>query len=123
MIAEEDAWEGFPGTPHPKRTKKMIRLFAEEAMVLGGHHFLESSPHGGLNGLRPCPEIKRYALRALITSCLPAAWRYFGVNYYREIAELIPEDFYDRLEDLDALRPRSLAECVSDGAAFNSEAW
>jgi hypothetical protein len=55
--------------------------------------------------------VKRLALRALITSALPPAWRYFGVNHYREISAMIPDEFFDRMRACEHLRPSNVSAC------------
>lgn len=84
-------------------------------MVLVAHHYLEATT----SRFRTCPEVKRFALRALITSALPPAWRYFGVNHYREISNLMPDEFYDRISNLEFLRPHNDNQCVVSNLTCN----
>jgi len=64
----------------------------------------------------PPAQLERAALRRLIQSGLPEAWRYFGVNHYREIAALIPETWPERIADLEHLRGDALNTCDDESA-------
>jgi hypothetical protein len=85
-VSEPRAWEGFPGRSGDDRRDRMIDLFAEETMVLAAERRLlpDGSDH-------PEGKLLRWAIRNLITSSMPEGLRYFGVNYYREIMDRIPE--------------------------------
>lgn len=85
-VSEPRAWEGFPERSGDAKRDRMIDLFAEEAMVLAAERSL--APDGSTH---PEGKLVRWALRTLITSKVPEGLRYFGVNYYREIADRIPE--------------------------------
>src|SRR5690554_476557 len=101
-IGEEGAWDAFPNATPQDRRPKMISLFAEEAMVLAAERFLGPALDEASRDPR---QLIRWALRNLITSRLPESWRYFGVNYYRDIAARIPERWVDSIRDLESLRP------------------
>lgn len=88
-VEEPRAWEGFPSLPGEARRERMIDLFAEEAMVMGAERAIR--PLAGEEGQsHPEGELQRWALRMVIVSSMPEGLRYFGVNYYREIAARIP---------------------------------
>jgi hypothetical protein len=55
-------------------------------------------------------------LRRLIQSALPEAWRYFGVNNYREISALIPDTWIRRIADLELSRPDVSNACQGENA-------
>lgn len=101
LVDSEGAWQGFPQLEGDEKLRSMRRLFAEEAMVLAATLHLESSRQT----THPPAQLKRAALRRLIQSALPEAWRYFGINNYREIAALIPESWVERVAELERLRP------------------
>lgn len=101
-VDEEGAWAAFPEALPEERRSKMIAVFAEEAMVLAAERFLAPLVDGSDH--EP-GKLMRWALRSLITSHLPESWRYFGVNYYREIAASIPERWVEPIRDLESLRP------------------
>lgn len=103
---EPRAWEGFPERTGASRRERMIDLFAEETMVMAAEQRLLPSID---RKAHPEAELTNWALRALITSTMPEGLRYFGVNYYREIAERVPRGWLDRIADLERLRPT----CVS----------
>ncbi|WP_437507776.1 DUF7277 domain-containing protein [Sorangium sp. So ce1099] len=107
---EPRAWDGFPERPAPSRRERMIDLFAEEGMVIAAERRLLSPAIEG--ELHPEAELTRWALRALITSSMPENLRYFGVNYYREIAARIPRGWMSAIKDMEHLRPA----CASPGA-------
>lgn len=111
MVRCVGAWQAFPDRDPQERTDFMRRVMAEEAMVFAGHKYVETERS---ESQYPSKALKRYALRNLLTGGLPQAWRYFGVNNYREIASLIPEDFLDEMSELDALRPNSKNSCASE---------
>lgn len=102
-VGEPRAWEGFPERPAAERRERMIDLLAEEVMVLAAERHLSQPAVGG--ELPPEAQLTRWALRSLITGSLPEGLRYFGVNYYREIADRIPRGWLRGLEDLEPLRP------------------
>ena len=101
LVDEEGAWQGFPQLEGDEKLQQMRRLFAEEAMVLAATLYLRSARQT----THPPAQLKRGALRRLIQSALPEAWRYFGINNYREIAALIPETWQERIRELEHLRP------------------
>lgn len=111
LVRVEGAWLAFPDSPPEERKSRMIQLLAEEAMVHAGHRALEFDAN---QALPLASEMKRKALRSVIWSHLPAAWRYFAVNHYDSISALIPENLYDRIEDLQHLRPNLTGLCLSD---------
>lgn len=96
------AWEGFPERPGPSRRERMIDLFAEETLVLAAERSLQPAiddkPH-------PEGELTRWALRTLITGTLPEGLRYFGVNYYREIMDRLPQGFLARIAGIEPPPP------------------
>lgn len=112
MVDSEGAWQAFPHLEGDDKLHKMRLLFAEEAMVLAANLHLES-PH---QLTHPPAQLKRAALRRLIQSALPEAWRYFGVNNYREISALIPETWVERISDLEHLRPDLPNACGDERA-------
>jgi hypothetical protein len=97
IVAEAGAWKAFPSLPGAERTSKMRQLIAEEAMVFAAHCRYDER---GFPGARSDSELKRYALREIAMSHLPEDWRYFTVNHYREIADLIPENWSVKVQDL-----------------------
>lgn len=97
VASEPDAWKAFPSLSGAARIEKMRMLLAEEAMVFAAHSRLDER---GFPEARSDSELKRFALREIAMSHLPEDWRYFCVNHYREIAELIPEDWGKLVEDL-----------------------
>ncbi|HTV19811.1 MAG TPA: hypothetical protein VMG12_14095 [Polyangiaceae bacterium] len=110
MVEREGAWQGFPRLEGADKLHAMRTLFAEEALVLAATLHLQSPRQ-----LTHAPaQLKRAALRRLIQSALPEAWRYFGVNNYREIAELIPEAWVERVSELEPLRPDASKTCDED---------
>ena len=96
-IEEPRAWEGFPERTGPERRERMIDLFAEETMVMGGERSLLPLPEDEKS--HPEGELTRWALRTLITCTMPEGVRYFGVNYYREIMERVPRGWLMRVAD------------------------
>ena len=75
-----------------------------------------SNPAIALNKLpttsRPIHQVRQ----RLIQSALPEAWRYFGINNYREISALIPETWLERVSDLEHLRPDVRNSCHGSSA-------
>ncbi|MEY4550049.1 MAG: hypothetical protein RL685_6244 [Pseudomonadota bacterium] len=113
-LADRDgAWQAFPQLEGDEKLHCMRQLFAEEALVLAATLHLQS-PH---QTTHPPAQLKRAALRRLIQSALPEAWRYFGINNYREIAALMPETWLERISELEHLRPDASKTCA-DGAAL-----
>lgn len=112
MVDTEGAWQAFPQLEGDEKLQSMRLLFAEEAMVLAATLHLESARQT----THPPAQLQRAALRRLIQSALPEAWRYFGVNNYREIAALIPPHWVQRIADLEHLRPDSSNLCQVEGA-------
>ena len=53
----------------------------------------------------PAAELTRWAVRGLITSTMPEGLRYFGVNYYREIMERVPQGFLAKVADIEPPQP------------------
>jgi hypothetical protein len=107
IVDSKGAWQGFPQLKGNEKLHNMRLLFAEEAMVLAASIHLKS-PRQTTN---PAAQLKRAALRTLIQSALPEAWRYFGINNYREISALIPETWLERITDLEHLRPDASHAC------------
>lgn len=101
LVDRDGAWQAFPQLEGDDKLHSMRLLFAEEAMVLAATLHL-SSPR---QTTHPPAQLKRAALRRLIQSALPEAWRYFGINNYREISTLIPETWVERITELEHLRP------------------
>jgi hypothetical protein len=97
VVSEPDAWKAFPHLTGDERIARMHRLMAEEAMVFAAHCRYDER---GFPGGRSDAELKRFALREFAMSHLPEDWRYFCVNHYREIADLIPEDWGKSVEEL-----------------------
>ncbi|HKO94183.1 MAG TPA: hypothetical protein VJU61_23680 [Polyangiaceae bacterium] len=112
MVDIDGAWQAFPRLKGDEKLHQMRLLFAEEAMVLAATIHLKS-PRQATNS--PA-QLKRAALRTLIQSALPEAWRYFGINNYREIAALIPEAWQERIADLEHLRPDTSKPCIDEAA-------
>jgi hypothetical protein len=112
MVDIDGAWQGFRQLEGDDKLHSMRLLFAEEAMVLAATLHLQSPRQV----THPPAELKRAALRRLIQSALPEAWRYFGVNNYREIAALIPETWVERIAELEHLRPDMSNACQDDRA-------
>ena len=113
MVDFDGAWQAFPKLEGDDKLNNMRRLFAEEAMVLAATLHLQSPRQTTYTP----PQLKRAALRRLIQSALPEAWRYFGVNNYREIAALIPETWAERIGDLEHLRPDASKSCEGNDVA------
>jgi hypothetical protein len=112
MVDIDGAWQAFPHLAGDEKLHGMRLLFAEEAMVLAGTLHLQSPRQL----THPPAQLKRAALRRLIQSALPEAWRYFGINNYREISALIPETWVERIRDLEHLRPDVSNACDQAGA-------
>lgn len=108
----DGAWQAFPQLEGDEKLHNMRLLFAEEAMVLAASMHLASPRQIA----HPPAQLKRAALRRLIQSALPEAWRYFGVNNYREISALIPETWAERIADLEPLRPDLPNACGDERA-------
>ncbi len=94
VASHPTAWQGFTDLPVEQRRERMIRLLAEEAMVLAAERMSDSEGR-----LRPARDWIRLAVRELAVGKLPESWRYFVVNYYREIRALIPDDWYTRIPE------------------------
>lgn len=101
-----EGWASFPERPKEERQALMRQLFAEEAMVVATEHLLTQNVV-----VTPGVEAQatRWALRNLITGKLPEGWRYFGLNHYREIRELIPAGWSERVRE-ELNRVQRLAE-------------
>jgi len=112
LVDLDGAWQGFPRLKGEAKLQQMRLLFAEEAMVLAATIHLQSPRQTA----HPAEQIKRAALRTLIQSALPEAWRYFGINNYREISALIPETWAERISNLEHLRPDSSKLCDQPNA-------
>jgi hypothetical protein len=112
MVDIDGAWQAFPQLGGDEKLHSMRLLFAEEAMVLAATLHLQSPRQL----THPPAQLARAALRRLIQSALPEAWRYFGLNNYREIAGLIPETWAERITELDHLRP-DMSNACHDGRA------
>jgi hypothetical protein len=112
LVDRDGAWQAFPRLEGEEKLRNMRLLFAEEAMVLAATLHLQSSRQE----THSPAELKRAALRRLIQSALPEAWRYFGVNNYRAIADLIPETWAERIVDLEHLRPDASIACGDENA-------
>jgi hypothetical protein len=112
MIDCDGAWQGFTHLAGDEKLYNMRRLFAEEAMVLAATLHLQSPRQT----THAPAQLKRAALRRLIQSALPEAWRYFGVNNYREIAALIPDNWAERISELEHLRPDLSRTCDGQDA-------
>jgi hypothetical protein len=112
LVDVDGAWQAFPQLEGSEKLHDMRQLFAEEAMVLAATLHLQSPRQT----THPPAQLKRAALRRLIQSALPEAWRYFGVNNYREIAALIPETWAERIAELDHLRPDQAKACEDERA-------
>lgn len=110
MVSVDGAWHGYPQLQGDERLDAMRRLFAEEAVVLAATLHLQSPRQT----THPPAQLARAALRRLIQSALPEAWRYFGINNYREIAALIPETWPEGVTDLEHLRPDVSNACQGD---------
>jgi hypothetical protein len=112
IVDIDGAWQGFPQLKGDEKLQQMRLLFAEEAMVLAATIHLQS-PRQTTN---PASQLKRAALRTLIQGALPEAWRYFGINNYREISALIPETWIERISELEHLRPDASKTCADERA-------
>lgn len=112
LVEIDGAWKGFPQLQGHEKLHHMRLLFAEEAMVLAASIYLRSPRQT----THPPAQIKRAALRTLIQSALPEAWRYFGINNYREISALIPESWVERITELEHLRPDAKNACHDERA-------
>lgn len=103
LAYEPDAWKAFPHLKGAERINRMHHLLAEEAMVFAAHCRFQER---GFPDARTDAELKRFALREIAMSHLPEDWRYFLVNHYREIANLIPEDWGKKVVDLVGPEPQ-----------------
>jgi hypothetical protein len=112
MVAIDGAWQAFPQLQGDEKLHNMRLLFAEEAMVLAATTHLQSARQT----THPPAQLKRAAVRRLIQSALPEAWRYFGINNYREISALIPESWLERITELEHLRPDASNACHDENA-------
>jgi hypothetical protein len=112
MVGLEGAWQAFPHLAGEERRHAMRLLFAEEVMVLAATLHLRSPRQT----THPPAQLERAALRRLIQSALPEAWRYFGINNYRELAAMIPERWAERIADLEHLRPDLSNVCGHEDA-------
>ena len=112
LVDSDGAWQAFPQLTGAEKLHSMRVLFAEEALVLAATWHVQSTRQE----TRPPAELKRAALRRLIQSALPEAWRYFGVNNYREIANLMPETWVERIAELEHLRPDASQSCDDERA-------
>jgi hypothetical protein len=112
LVDSDGAWQGFPQLAGAEKLHNMRRLFAEEALVLAATLHLQSP----VQETHPPAQLKRAALRRLIQSALPEAWRYFGINNYREIAALMPETWLERISELERLRPDASKICEDERA-------
>jgi hypothetical protein len=118
MVDVEGAWQAFPQLDGDDKLHHMRLLFAEEAMVRAATLHLESPRQT----THPPAQLKRAALRRLIQSALPEAWRYFGINNYREISALVPETWLESVRDLEHLRP-DLRNGCDDETAVVEPPW
>ncbi len=112
MIELDGAWQAFPRLEGEEKLQHMRLLFAEEALVHAATLHLRSPRQA----THSPAELQRAALRRLIQSALPEAWRYFGINNYREIAALIPDGWAERIRDLEHLRPDASLPCDDPNA-------
>ena len=112
IVDSDGAWQGFPQLHGDEKLHSMRLLFAEEAMVHAATLHLRSARQT----THPPTQLKRAALRRLIQSALPEAWRYFGINNYREISALIPETWPERCAELEHLRPDLSNACEDERA-------
>lgn len=108
IVQLDGAWQAFPHLQGDEKLHAMRLLLAEEAMVLAATLHLQSARQT----THPPAQLKRAALRRLIQSALPEAWRYFGINNYREISALIPETWAERIVDLEHLRQDATQICA-----------
>jgi hypothetical protein len=89
----ESAWQGFPEADGKVRLRELRRWMAEEAMIIAAEQYLhprfsfETSDED---------ELVRWALRMLCTGHLPSNFRYFLVNHYREVRDLVPKGWLAR---------------------------
>jgi hypothetical protein len=112
LVDRDGAWQAFPQLEADEKLRGMRQLFAEEALVLAATLHLQSP----VQTTHPPAQLKRAALRRLIQSALPEAWRYFGINNYREIAALMPETWPERISELEHLRPDAAKTCDDPNA-------
>jgi hypothetical protein len=119
MIDVDGAWQAFPRFTGDEKLHSMRLLIAEETMVLAATLHLQSSRQARHSSV----QLKRAALRRLIQSALPEAWRYFAVNNYREISALIPDNWVERISHLEQQRPDLQRACESEDALFVEDAF
>jgi hypothetical protein len=112
MVDSDGAWQAFPQLEAEEKLHAMRLLFAEEALVLAATLHLQSARQA----THSPGELKRAALRRLIQSALPEAWRYFGVNNYRAIADLMPETWVELIAALEPLRQDASRVCEDERA-------
>jgi hypothetical protein len=111
------AWDGFPSLEGAEKKRQLRVLLAEEAMVLAAEHYL-----GPQHGFTPKEdaELARWALRMLAIGSLPESFRYFLVNHYREIRDLIPADFLAPVRALDLPRSAGTTPCARETDDHNT---
>jgi hypothetical protein len=117
VVDGDGSWQGFPQLNGDEKLHSMRLLFAEEAMVHAATLHLQSPRQT----THPPAQLVRAALRRLIQSALPEAWRFFGVNNYREIAALIPETWLQPISELEHLRPDASNVCHAQDALVVTE--
>lgn len=102
------AWQGFPDVDGKTRLVKLRHWMAEEAMIVAAEQFLH--PRLGFES-NDEDELVRWALRMLCTGRLPENFRYFLVNHYREVRDLVPKGWLSRADALGIAREVDANPC------------
>jgi hypothetical protein len=115
-VSTPGAWEGFPALEGADKKRQLRVLLAEEAMVVAAERQLR--PELALS--EDDAALARWALRMLAIGNLPESFRYFLVNHYREIRDLIPADFLTRVRALDIPRSVGTNSCARETEGHNT---
>lgn len=104
----ERAWQGFPEADGKTRLAKLRRFMADEALIIAAEQYFY--PRLGFESDDE-EELVRWALRMLCTSRLPQDFRYFLVNHYREVRDLVPKGWLARAKSFDIPRRLDTSAC------------
>ena len=118
MSAQPGAWDGFPDVDGRTRLSRLRTLMAEEAAVVASEQYLR--PRFGFES-EDENQLARWALRMLCIGRLPERFRYFLVNHYREVRDLIPKGYLERVRALGYVRQASTEPCSVPRRAPGSE--
>jgi hypothetical protein len=104
----ESAWRGFPEVDGKTRLAKLRAFMAEETLIVAAEQYLY--PRHGFQS-HDEDELVRWALRMLCIGRLPESFRYFLVNHYREVRDLIPKGWLTRAAALGLQREVDANAC------------